>query len=107
EEETLRETASWPEGQPFPVQPSMMRITLNAILRAVFGAEGAEFEALRALMPPMVELGSKLAVLPIPRTDLGRWSPWGRFNAGRREFDGLVDTLIAKALADPRLAERD
>jgi cytochrome P450 len=106
EEETLREMASWPEGQSFPMQPSMMRITLNAILRAVFGAEGAEFEALRALMPVMVELGSKLAVLPIPRTDLGRWSPWGRFNAYRREFDAIVDRLIAKALAVPALADR-
>jgi cytochrome P450 family 138 len=85
----------------------MMRITLNAILRAVFGAEGAEFEALRQLMPAMVALGSKLAVLPVPRLDLGRWSPWGRFNAGRREFDSIVDKLIAKALADPGLAERD
>jgi cytochrome P450 len=107
EEETLREAASWPEGVPFETLAPMMRITLNAILRAVFGAEGAEFEALRQLMPAMVALGSKLAVLPVPRLDLGRWSPWGRFNAGRREFDGLVDTLIAKALADPKLAERD
>jgi len=106
EEETRREIASWPEGTPFPVQPSMMRITLNAILRAVFGAEGAEFDALRALMPPMVALGSRLAVLPVPRTDLGRWSPWGRFNAYRREFDQIVARLIAKAQADPALAAR-
>jgi cytochrome P450 family 138 len=106
EEETLRETASWPEGTPLPVLPSMMRITLNAILRAVFGAEGAEFEALRRLMPPFVTLGSRLAVLPMPTADLGRWSPWGRFNAYRREFDAIIDRLIAKALADPGLAER-
>jgi cytochrome P450 family 138 len=106
EEETLREAASWPEGEPFPVQPATMRITLNAILRAVFGAEGAEFEALRTLMPPMVALGSRLAVLPIPRTDLGQWSPWGRFNAYRREFDAIVGRLIAKAQADPAFADR-
>jgi cytochrome P450 family 138 len=107
EEETRREAASWPEGQAFETLAPMMRITLNAILRAVFGAEGAEFEALRTLMPSMVALGSKLAVLPVPRADLGRWSPWGRFNAGRREFDAIVDRLIAKALADPGLADRD
>jgi cytochrome P450 len=106
EEETLRETASWPPASPFPVQPSTMRITLNAILRAVFGAEGAEFEALRTLMPSMVALGSRLAVVPVPRTGLGRWSPWGRFNAYRREFDAIVDRLIAKAQADPALAGR-
>jgi cytochrome P450 family 138 len=107
EEETRREAVSWPEGEPFETLAPMMRITLNAILRAVFGAEGAEFEQLRRLMPAMVALGSKLAVLPVPRTDLGRWSPWGRFNAGRREFDAIVDRLIDKALADPRLEERD
>jgi cytochrome P450 len=106
-EETLREAATWPDGEPFATLPSMMRITLNVILRAVFGAEGAEFEALRRLMPRFVALGSRLAVLPVPHTDLGRWSPWGRFNAYRREFDAIVDTLIAKALADPALAERN
>jgi cytochrome P450 family 138 len=106
EEETLREAATWPDGEPFAMLPSMMRITLNAILRAVFGAEGAEFEALRTLMPSFVALGSRLAVLPVPRVDLGRWSPWGRFYAYRREFDAIIDTLIAKALADPALADR-
>ncbi len=64
EEETLREVASWPEGQPFATLPSMMRITLNAILRAVFGAEGAELDELRRLIPRWVTLGSRLAPLP-------------------------------------------
>ena len=41
EEEVLRETATWPEGHEFATQASMRRITLNVILRAVFGAEGA------------------------------------------------------------------
>ena len=40
EEETLRESANWPEGQAFSTLEPMMRITLNAILRAVFGADG-------------------------------------------------------------------
>jgi cytochrome P450 family 138 len=106
EEETLRETASWPQAQPFGTLAPMMRITLNTILRAVFGAEGTEFDELRALMPPFVALGSRLAVLPVPGAGQGRWSPWGRFRAYRREFDAIVDRLIAKALADPALGER-
>ena len=64
--------ASWPEGSPFPVMPSTMRITLNAILRAVFGAEGAEFDELRELLPDMVTVGSRIALLPIPKRDFGR-----------------------------------
>jgi cytochrome P450 family 138 len=83
-----------------------MRITLNAILRAVFGAEGAELDALRELMPKIVDLGSKLAFLPVIHHDLGRYSPWGRFVRLRREFDSIAASLIATAQADPQLTER-
>ena len=106
EEEFRREAATWPEGVEFSTLDSMMRITLNAILRAVFGAEGAEFEGLRRLLPPWVALASQLAVVPVPRVDLGRWSPWGRFNIRRREYDALIESLIDKALADPMFDER-
>ncbi|WP_410674269.1 cytochrome P450 [Amycolatopsis sp. cmx-4-68] len=98
EEETARELAGWPEGTAFATLPSMMRITLNAILRAVFGAEGAEFDELRALLPPFVTLGSRLAVLPI--TKKGRFNPWRRFEKMRGEYDAIVDRLIEKARPD-------
>jgi cytochrome P450 family 138 len=107
EEEAIREMATWPEGRAFPTLAPMMRITLNAILRAVFGADGADLAELRQLIPAMVTLGSRLAVLPIPRTDLGRWSPWGRAQAYRRRYDAIVDRLIAAGRPDPRLGERD
>ncbi len=107
EDEAQREMASWPSGAEFAVLASMMRITLNAILRAVFGAEGAEFDQLRRLLPTMVTNASRLVVMPGPPIALGRWTPWGRHFAYRRQFDAIVDTLIAKALADPQLAERD
>jgi cytochrome P450 len=95
EEETVRELASWPADRTFATLPSMMRITLNAILRAVFGAEGTEFDELRELLPPFVTLGSRLAVLPISKK--GRFNPWRRFEKMRREYDAIVDRLIAKA----------
>jgi cytochrome P450 family 138 len=98
EEETTRELASWPDGKAFATLPSMMRITLNAILRAVFGAEGAEFAELRKLLPPFVTLGSRLAVAPISKK--GRFNPWRRFERMRREYDAIVDRLIAKARPD-------
>lgn len=106
EEETLRESASWPEGEPFETLAPMMRITLNAILRAVFGAEGAEFEALRRVLPPMVTLGSRIALLPIRPVHLAGRSPWDRFAAYRREFDSIVGSIIDRAAADPNLADR-
>src|SRR5579864_235407 len=107
EQEAVREMAAWPEGREFATLGPMMRITLNAILRAVFGADGGDLAELRRLLPAMVKLGSRLVVLPIPRTDLGRWSPWGRAHAYRREYDAIIDRLIVAARQDPRLDERD
>jgi cytochrome P450 family 138 len=106
EEETLRETACWPEGQPFATMPSTMRITLNAILRAVFGAHGAELDELRRLIPPWVTLGSRLAALPKPTRTYGRFSPWGRLAEWRRRYDIVIDKLIAAERADPNFEDR-
>jgi len=107
EEETARETAAWPQGRPFPVMPSTMRITLNVILRAVFGADGAELDELRALLPPMVKLGSVLAVAPAVRLELRGHGPGARFRSYRQRYDAVVDRLIDRAAADPALAGRD
>ena len=106
EREAVEEFATWPHGRTFPSMPAMMRITLNVMLRAVFGADGTELERLRALLPPAIALGSTLSLVPVPQWDWGRWSPWGRLHAYRREYDAIVDQLIAKAIADPALGSR-
>jgi cytochrome P450 family 138 len=106
EEETLRETAGWPEARPVATLPSMMHITLNAILRAVFGADGAELDELRRLIPPWVTLGSRLAALPKPARTYGRFSPWGRLAEWRRQYDIVIDKLIAAERADPNFEDR-
>jgi cytochrome P450 len=107
EEETLRELAMWPEGQEFETLEPMMRITLNAILRAVFGAGGERLDELRRIIPPWVTLGSRLAVLPAPSRTYGRFTPWGRLAAYRRDYDAVLDRLIADVRADPDLETRD
>ena len=105
EEETLAELAGCPVGAEFPIQDVTTRITLSAILRAVFGAEGAELDELRTLMPKMVNLGTVLAVLPVPEWNLGGYAPWGRFRILRRQYDDVVDRLVARAEED--LASRE
>jgi len=107
EEEVMREIAGWPEGLEFETLQPMMRITLNAILRTVFGAEGTALDELRELLPPAVALGSRLAVLPeFVRRDVGRFSPWGRFLRYRRRYDAIIDGLIGQARSDPAFDER-
>jgi hypothetical protein len=107
EEETLREAATWPHGEEFPVLRPMARITVNVIVRTVFGAEGADLDELRELLPRMVETASKLAMVPPAlQRDFGRFSPWGRFLRMRARYDGIVQSLIDTALGDANLDER-
>ncbi|WP_197383344.1 cytochrome P450 [Mycolicibacterium mengxianglii] len=106
EEETLREAATWPEGEEFETLEPMMRITLNIILRTIFGAEGAQLETLRRIIPPWVTLGSRLAVLPTPSRNLGSWTPWARLAAYRNDYNAVVDQLIENARRDPAFDDR-
>jgi cytochrome P450 len=106
EEEANREIDTWTDEVEFRTLEPMMRITLNVILRAVFGAEGDELTGLRKLLPGMVKLGSAMAGLNFLHHDLGPWSPWGRVLRKRAAFDGLVRALIDKARRDPQLDER-
>jgi cytochrome P450 len=107
EDEVLREIATWPEGREFETLQPMMRITLNAILRTVFGAQGDAFDELRELLPPMVPLASRMAVMPNAlRRDLGPWSPWGRVQRSRRRYDEIITALISEARADPAFEHR-
>ncbi|WP_074248297.1 cytochrome P450 [Mycobacteroides abscessus] len=106
EEETLRECATWPEGQQFETMEPMMRITLNAILGAVFGADGAELDVLRRLIPPWVVLASLTTRIPQPKRNYGRFSPWGRLKTYRAHYDAVIGSLIEKALAAPDFEDR-
>ena len=92
-EETRREVASWPHGEEFATAPGFMRITLNVILRAVFGAEGPECDRFRDLLPGMVERGSRLMLLPIPKTGGGPFNPWHSFLKDRQEYDSIIASL--------------
>ncbi len=106
-EETLRESANWPEGQAFETLEPMLRITLNAILRAVFGADGARLDELKRIIPPWATLGSRLVALPTPSRTYGRYSPWGRLAEYRRRYDEVVYRLIDEVKVDPNFDNRD
>ena len=100
------EIDSWPVGEEFATAESFMVITLRAILRAVFGAEGEMLARLEESIPPYVELGSRLATLTGLQKDLGPWSPWGKFLAARKTVHDQLDVLIDAARVDPDVADR-
>ena len=106
EDETLRESANWPEDKEFRILEPMNRITLNVILRSIFGADGTELEELREIVPPYMKLGQLLAFVPAPPFRTGHHNPWGKLDELRKAFDRIVCTLIDRADADAGLGER-
>jgi len=107
EEETLNEIATWPDGQEIRTAEPFMRITLNIILRAVFGVrEGPLMDELREQVPLAVKLGQRLiGVAPLQR-DLGPRSPGRRFMEWTTRFQWGVNALIDAARRDPDLKRR-
>jgi cytochrome P450 len=96
-------------GSPVPVRPWAQRLTLDIILRVVFGIESTERRdtyraALDRLMDPRL-----LAILFAPsvvRRDLGRFSPGGVFARRRHAVDSLLEEEIAHRRADPDAENR-
>jgi cytochrome P450 len=100
------EIAGWPTDGEFPVAKTMQRITLRAILQAVFGASGRELRELERMIPAWTERGSWLMHWRFLHHDWGPLSPWGRFLRQRAEIDAVLDRLIEAARRDPALDAR-
>ncbi len=106
ETEALEAMSRWPEDKPVKTIKTFNQITLRVILRAVFGAEGANLARLEREIPPGTALGQRLVTLPPLRRDLGRFSPGGRFKRYRAIYDEIVGGLVDERLADPQLEQR-
>jgi cytochrome P450 len=105
EEIAEEEIDRWPVGTSFPIHPSMQAITLQVILRAVFGIEDAARRAdLQRLIPKLIN--SPALVWPILQRDLGPHSPWRRFLTLRKEVDAILYEEIGRKRCDPNLADR-
>jgi cytochrome P450 len=106
-----RAISQWPRGRRFDVLPSMQAVTLEVILRAVFGI--TEPDRLREVGTPLRELldmvASRRRVLSLALTAgrSGPRSPWARFVAARRRADALLHAEIEARRADPAAADRD
>ncbi|MEP6953464.1 MAG: cytochrome P450 [Solirubrobacteraceae bacterium] len=86
-----REVASWPRSEPIALHPRMQALTLEIILRAVFGLdEGPRLDALRDRFAPILELGGGPFVTAPPLRRDFPGSPWSRFLRLQAEVDALI-----------------
>jgi cytochrome P450 len=105
EEVTEREVAAWPLDEPFELHPRLQALTLEVILRAVFGLdEGERLDTLRECLTRNLEFGSHPASL-IPVLQRGR--VWKEFVRRREEVDRLLFDLVDERRAAGNGNQRD
>lgn len=110
---TQQVMSQWTIAQPFNVRSSMQEISMQVILRAVFGLnEGARFQQLKQLLSSMMNAFSSpwrssfLFIRALQR-DLGPWSVWGGFVRQRLLVDELIYAEIRRRRDDPSLLSED
>ena len=97
----------WPRGEPVALHPRLQALTLEIILRTVFGLEeGARLDRLRGHLTDVLAIGvSPVSLLPPLQRDLGPLSPWRRFLRMRDAVDAELFALIEERRRDA--AQRD
>jgi len=107
---TARAVAAWPRDTAFAAHPQLQRITLQVILRTIFGlderAPRDEQVILQLVRLANEALASPLLMARPLQWDLGPWSPWGRVLHVVRESDRLLLAEIQKRRAAGDAAER-
>jgi cytochrome P450 len=96
EELTEREIATWPRAEPVALHPRLQRLTLEIVLRAVFGLErGAQLDRLRELLTEVLSFAeSPLSILPFAQRMLAGRGTMGRLERAGEEADRLIYALI-------------
>jgi cytochrome P450 len=107
-----REVASWSEGEELELQPRMGSLTLEIILRTVFGLDpGPRLDALRSRLAEMLAFGDRpISIVPIDPDGrvaklLSLTPPVAAFWRLQAEIDELIFELIDERRAET--AERD
>jgi cytochrome P450 len=91
-----REVASWPREEPVALHSRLQGLTLEIILRAVFGLErGSQLDELRALLTEILAFAENpLSMLPRPPRALTLRGPLARQDRLHARNDELIFELI-------------
>src|SRR3954449_7756030 len=95
-EVTEREVAAWPTGSEVALHPRLQALTLEVILRAVFGLDpGPRLDDLRSSLTRILDFATRpMTLVPYLQKELGGRSRWAKFLALRKEVDRDVYDLI-------------
>ena len=103
-----REIEGWPIDRSFELRPRTQRITLDVILRSVFGVRDAgRFALAQRLVDEFARRSHAVLLYPALRRRFGRLSPMARFERARDALDDFIYEEIAERRAQPPNADRD
>ncbi len=100
-----REIARWPRGEAVPLHERFQALTLEVILRAVFGLDpGARLDEIRALLTGVLAAGEKWWTLlgQPPREWVERVGPWAPFFRQRDRARELLTEVVEERRAEGR-----
>jgi cytochrome P450 family 135 len=104
------EIDSWPLGEEFAIHPRMQAVTLEVILRVVFGvAEGSRLEQLRVVLTRVLEETASpfTQLIGLASRRFGGRGPWAKFEAQLKAVDELLYAEIAEHRKRDDLDQRD
>jgi cytochrome P450 family 135 len=103
EEIAEEQVRTWPVGQEISLRPRMQAITLEVILRVVFGVRDAGVrDELRDILGRLLDHSTELLFLVTALDRDIRWfPPWRRFVERREAADRLIYREIERRRADP------
>jgi cytochrome P450 len=92
----LRHTDAWHTGQAINAYDAMLDISLDVILRVMFGAErGGAIDDGRRVLKKLLPTVSPLIVF-VPAFQVWWFPPWVRYQRTKREFSMFVMRLLAE-----------
>ena len=101
------EVSRWREGETFVMRDRMRALTFEVIARAVFGVtERERIERMRSALAALISMQTILLMPSRLRRDLGRWSPWGRFQRRLKAADALIYEEIERRRSRSDLEDR-
>jgi cytochrome P450 len=105
-EATRRDMRSWPLGRPMALMPRTRAITLEVILRAVFGVEAQRMDHVRSAVSGLLGPVNPLMVLMVALRRPSMERPTGKFGAALDHLDEVLYEELARRRAQADLAER-
>ena len=110
---TIQEISQWKENQRIIARETMQSISLEVILKVVFGiSEGERYQKIKPLLAEMLDVvdspvQSSFLFLKFLRLNWGKLSPWGRMKKRKKQIYELLQEAINERHANSNQVSHD